>query len=113
VAKADMGILGIYAELVDDVAVREQIFGRIRDEHTLTTKMICAIIGQKDLLDKTPAMKNSIERRNPYVDPLNFLQVQLLKELRAMTPETPEYEQTLDLVLATINGIAAGMKTTG
>ncbi len=113
VAKADMGILGIYAELVDDLAVRDKIFGRIRDEHALTKSMICAITDQKDLLDKTPAMKNSIERRNPYVDPLNFLQVQLLRELRAMTPETPEYESTLDLVLATINGIAAGMKTTG
>jgi len=113
VAKADMGILEIYAGLVEDVALREEMFGRIRDEHALTKKMICSIIDQKELLDKSPAMKNSIERRNPYVDPLNFLQVQLLRELRAMTPETPEYEQTLELVLATINGIAAGMKTTG
>jgi phosphoenolpyruvate carboxylase len=113
VAKADMGILEIYAGLVDDAALRDQMFGRIRDEHALTTKMICSIIDQKELLDKAPAMKHSIERRNPYVDPLNFLQVQLLRELRAMTPETPEYERTLELVLATINGIAAGMKTTG
>jgi phosphoenolpyruvate carboxylase len=58
-------------------------------------------------------MKLSIDRRNPYVDPLNFIQVVLLRRLRAGRPGTPEYDRALDLVLATVNGIAAGMKTTG
>ena len=58
-------------------------------------------------------MKLSIDRRNPYVDPLNFIQVALLRRLRELPPETPDHERALDLVLATVNGIAAGMKTTG
>jgi phosphoenolpyruvate carboxylase len=57
--------------------------------------------------------KTSIERRNPYVDPLNFLQVALLRELRQMDEESDDYRPLLDTTLATINGIAAGMKTTG
>lgn len=113
VAKADMGIAALYASLVEDAALREQFFGRIRDEHSLTQQMICKVTGQAELLDTHPAIKNSIERRNPYVDPLNFIQVQLLRELRTLPPDTPEYQQVLDAVLDTINGIAAGMKTTG
>ena len=58
-------------------------------------------------------LKRSIERRNPYVDPLNFIQVELLRRLRQMPPEGDDYEDVLDTVLATVNGIAAGMKTTG
>ena len=59
------------------------------------------------------AIKTSIERRNPYVHPLNFLQVALLRELRQTDENSEEYRQLLDTTLATINGIAAGMKTTG
>jgi phosphoenolpyruvate carboxylase len=113
VAKADMGILALYTSLVDDKALGEKMFQRIQEEHTLTTHLICAITEQRELLDKTPAIKYSIERRNPYVDPLNFIQVELLRQLRAMPPDTPEYQAVLEQVLATINGIAAGMKTTG
>jgi phosphoenolpyruvate carboxylase len=60
-----------------------------------------------------PVIQRSIERRNPYVDPLNFIQVALLRDLRAMEPDMPDYRILLDAVLATVNGIAAGMKTTG
>jgi phosphoenolpyruvate carboxylase len=113
VAKADMGILELYASLVKDRQLADDMFGRIREEHELTQRMICAIIGQEELLDNTPSMKHSIERRNPYVDPLNFLQVALLRQLRSTPTDAPEYQEVLDAVLATINGIAAGMKTTG
>ncbi len=113
VAKADMGILELYASLLDDKALANEMFTRISKEHELTKRMICAITQQEELLDKTPSMKHSIERRNPYVDPLNFLQVVLLKQLRETSPDAPEYQEVLDAVLATINGIAAGMKTTG
>jgi phosphoenolpyruvate carboxylase len=58
-------------------------------------------------------MQRSIDRRNPYVDPLNFIQVALLSDLRMMHPDVPTYDDTLQAVLATVNGIAAGMKTTG
>ena len=113
VAKADMGIAELYASLVPDEAIREAIFGRIRAEHERTERMICAITGQQELLDSSSAIKNSIERRNPYVDPLNLLQVALLRELRGLDEADPNYTPILEAVLATINGIAAGMKTTG
>lgn len=113
VAKADMGIMGLYASLVEDQALAKKMLAHIQQEHALTSKMICAVTGQHELLDNTPSMKYSIERRNPYVDPLNFLQVELLRELRQTPPDSPDYQPILDAVLATINGIAAGMKTTG
>ncbi|MBZ0293939.1 MAG: phosphoenolpyruvate carboxylase, partial [Anaerolineae bacterium] len=113
VAKADIGIATLYAALVADEALRDQIFGAIRAEHERTCHWICAILEQDELLDNTPVIKRSIERRNPYIDPLNFIQVELLRELRELEPETPHYEAILDAVLATVNGIAAGMKTTG
>lgn len=113
VAKADMGIAELYASLVDDDRVRDKMFGMIRDEHARACKMICAIVGTTDLLDNSPVLKRSIERRNPYVDPLNFIQVELLRQLRQLEPDSPAYHDVLDVVLATVNGIAAGMKTTG
>jgi phosphoenolpyruvate carboxylase len=58
-------------------------------------------------------MQRSIARRNPYVDPLNFIQVELLRELRRLPESDPQRAAVLEAVLATINGIAAGMKTTG
>lgn len=114
VAKADMGIAAIYAELVPDDSLRDAIYTRITHEHALTTQMICDVTQQTVLLEKMDAIKLSIERRNPYVDPLNFIQVDLLRQLRAMDGDnTMEQEPILNAVLATINGIAAGMKTTG
>ena len=58
-------------------------------------------------------MQRSIERRNPYVDPLNFIQVNLLDELRRLPPHNPAREPLLQAIMMTINCIAAGMKTTG
>ncbi|MCA9888648.1 MAG: phosphoenolpyruvate carboxylase, partial [Anaerolineae bacterium] len=113
VAKADMGIAKLYSELVDNVQLREQMFSRISDEHQLTQKMICAVTGQNTLLEYAPALQRSIERRNPYIDPLNFIQVDLLQQLRALPDVDTTYRDLLEQVLGTINGIAAGMKTTG
>ncbi len=113
VAKADLGIAGLYArELVADAALRQRYFRRIEEEHERTQRLLCAVTGQDDLLDNNPVIRLSIERRNPYVDPLNFIQVALLQELRA-DPDGPGQEAVLREVLATISGIAAGMKTTG
>jgi phosphoenolpyruvate carboxylase len=112
-AKADMGIAEQYAALVDDAALRETIFGDIRAEHARACHYICLITGQDDLLAGSPVMRRSIDRRNPYVDPLNFIQVALLRELRHLEPGTPDHDAVLQAVLETVNGIAAGMKTTG
>jgi len=113
VEKADMGIAEIYSRLVDDEAVRDEMFTWIKNEHALTYRKICEVTQQAQLLERQSAISNSIERRNPYVDPLNFIQVDLLQQLRQTDPESPEFQAILEAVLATINGIAAGMKTTG
>ncbi|MBN2469738.1 MAG: phosphoenolpyruvate carboxylase, partial [Anaerolineae bacterium] len=112
-AKADMGIAARYAALVADEALRARIFGAIEAEHARACAHINAIIGQARLLDHASAIQRSIERRNPYVDPLNFIQVALLGALQNPALETPAHHLRRDLVLATVNGIAAGMKTTG
>ena len=113
VLKADMGIAALYADLVGDESLRIRIFDQITMEHSRAWKYICSVTGTESLLERMPVIKRSIERRNPYVDPLNFLQVELLRELRATEADSPEYETILREVLASISGIAAGMKTTG
>src|SRR5690606_1495575 len=113
VAKADMGIAELYASLVTDPQTRRTIFGQIKAEHERTCELLCAVLEQDELLDNSPVIKRSIERRNPYVDPLNYIQVALLADLRALETDSPAYNATLRAALATISGIAAGMKTTG
>jgi phosphoenolpyruvate carboxylase len=112
-AKADMGIASLYASLVSDETLRDNIFSKLQKEHARACELICQITGQKQLLEHTPVLQVSIERRNPYIDPLNFIQVVLLRRLRSLSPGTTEYETLINLVMATVNGIAAGMKTTG
>jgi len=112
-AKADMGIAQQYASLVTDTTMRDTIFDQIQTEHTRACRMVCKITGEDALLSHTPVIQRSIERRNPYVDPLNFIQVALLRELRQLPQDNPGYESILDAVLSTVNGIAAGMKNTG
>jgi phosphoenolpyruvate carboxylase len=113
VAKADMGIAELYASLVKDATVRDTIFAQMKSEHERTTQMICRVLDQPEILDNMPVIQRSIDRRNPYVDPLNFIQVELLRNLRQLQPDSPEYEATLSAVLATVNGVAAGLKVTG
>lgn len=113
IAKADMAIAELYASLVSETRIRESIYQQMEDEHERARHQICAIMGQKDLLEYTPVMQLSIERRNPYIDPLNYIQVTLLRRLRSLPPGTEEADMLLDGVLASVNGIAAGMKTTG
>jgi phosphoenolpyruvate carboxylase len=113
VVKADMGIAELYAELVGDSDLRRKIFAQIRSEHARAWDFIGKVTGQIEPLAKMPVILRSIARRNPYVDPLNFLQVELLRQLRQTTPDTDEYRMLLRETLATVNGIAAGMKTTG
>jgi phosphoenolpyruvate carboxylase len=108
-AKADMGIAELYAGLVAEDDLRTAIFSRIVEEHALAKHWVCLITAQADLLDNNPTIKRSIARRNPYVDPLNYIQVALLKHIRA-NGDDPALTEA---VLATVNGIAAGMKTTG
>lgn len=120
-AKADMDIASRYARLVKDEKLRERVFGEIRGEFELAVRMICGVTGQESLLDSSPVLQKSIRLRNPYVDPLSFLQVELLQRLRALPTSEENEPETLrgrrrDLraaVLLSVNGIAAGLKNTG
>jgi phosphoenolpyruvate carboxylase len=111
-AKADMYIARRYATLVESVAVREKIFGMIEQEYQRSVKMLLRVTGRRSLLAEQPVLSESIRLRNPYVDPLNFLQIRFLPEFRRAAH--PERDENLRRLLAlTVHGIAFGMKSTG
>ncbi len=116
--KADMGIAHRYASLVEDPVVRERIFGRIREEYEATRAVLLRITLQQELLDNDPALQRSLQLRNPYVDPLSYIQVSLLRELRALQKagvgtRAREEEALREPLHLTINGIATAMRSTG
>jgi phosphoenolpyruvate carboxylase len=111
-AKADLTIARLYADLVEDQALAGRIFERIAAEYHRTADVILAITGQEALLEQVPVLQRSIQRRNPYVDPLSFVQLVLLKRLRGPREGEPA-EELLTAVLESINGIASGLKNTG
>jgi phosphoenolpyruvate carboxylase len=110
--KADLHIAACYAELCPDAAVRKEIFGLIEAEYERTTKMVRHVAGISDLLERAPVLRRSIAQRNPYVDPLSYIQVDLLARLRA-APEGPARAALEDAIMISISGIAAGLKNTG
>ena len=111
--KADMGIAELYAGLVEDEAIRARIFGILMAEFNRTEQAILAITGQKQLLASEPVLLKSVELRNPYIDPLNYLQVEMMRRLRAGKLSKAEDESTRAVVELTINGISGGLKNTG
>ncbi|MFL6793400.1 MAG: phosphoenolpyruvate carboxylase [Bradyrhizobium sp.] len=108
-AKSSIAIASRYAELVPDVTLRENIFGRIRREWHLAIETLLDIMGTERLLQGNPLLERSIRNRFPYLDPLNHVQVELLKEHRAHNPD----EQILRGIQLTINGISAGLRNSG
>jgi phosphoenolpyruvate carboxylase len=108
--KADIPTAKEYTSLVEDEKIAQRIFANISEEYQKTKEVLLVISGDQELLDHKPNIKESVFRRNPYVDPLNFLQVELMKELREH--EEPN-EDLLTEVLLTISGIAAGLRNTG
>jgi len=108
---ADMLIAAVYATLADP-ADREAVFPRIRDEYRRTETAIARLTGQRDLLDEAPWLQRSIRVRNPYIDPMNYVQVALLRRLRE-NPGEAEAEEMRDAVRLSVNGIAAGLRNTG
>ena len=115
--KADMGIASLYADLVEDPKIRRRIFGVLSTEFVRTEAAILAVTGQRQLLAKEPVLLKSVQLRNPYIDPLNYIQVDMMRRLR--TPATAQKlgNQEADAVRAvielTINGISGGLKNTG
>jgi phosphoenolpyruvate carboxylase len=108
-AKADLSIARQYASLVSDHSMRERVLELIVEEFERTKRMVLELTGQSRLLEKNPVLARSIRLRNPYVDPLSLIQVELLRRKRA-----GEEGDDLNYALAaTINGIAAGLRNTG
>ncbi|WP_139990776.1 phosphoenolpyruvate carboxylase [Paenibacillus paridis] len=112
-AKADLVIAKEYADMIKDKTIRDRIFEQIEQEYKLTSDLILSITGQTEILDNVPVIQESIRLRNPYVDPLSYMQVQLLTELRALRDNEEDDPELLREVLLTINGIAAGLRNTG
>ncbi len=107
--KVDLPIARLYAGLVPDEGLRNRVFCLVADEYQRTRRMVLGITGQKRLVENNPALARSISLRNPYVDPLSLIQVELLRRKRG-----GEASDDLNYTLAaTINGIAAGLRNTG
>ena len=108
-AKADLTIARLYAGLVEDSNVRDRVFALLEEEFLRTRQAVLSITGQKELLEANTVLFRSIRLRNPYVDPMSLVQVDLLRRKRA-----GENTDALNYALgATINGIAAGLHNTG
>ena len=108
-AKTDLAIASRYAELVPDAGVREAIYPRLAAEHDRTVRWVLAVSRSMTLLDDNPTLARSIRNRFPYLDPLNHLQVELLRRHRADGGD----ERLLRAIHLTINGVAAGLRNSG
>jgi phosphoenolpyruvate carboxylase len=108
-AKSDIAVASRYATLVRDEVLRNAIFGRISAEHARTVAVLKQIIGQDELLEANPLMQRSLRNRLPYIDPLNHLQVELLRRYR----DGANDESTRSGLHMSINGIAAGLRNSG
>ncbi|HEY9103823.1 phosphoenolpyruvate carboxylase [Chitinimonas sp.] len=108
-AKSDIQIASRYATLVKDPEIAQRIFGRIKAEWRRAVDAVLAITGHKSLLGDNPLLARSLKNRLPYLDPLNHLQVDLIKRFR----EGDESEDVLYAIHLTINGIAAGLRNSG
>ncbi len=114
-AKADMYIAEKYIRLADNEEQVRNVYELVRQEYELSKQALLNITGLTELLENIPWLEHSIEVRNPYVDPLNLIQISWLQRLRAGTHTSDKDEQrhVADLIRLTIYGIASGMRTTG
>ncbi len=108
-AKADLGIARDYSELVKNAALRKRVFSMLEEEFVRSRRMILRVTGQRDLLARNRVLARSIRLRNPYVDPMSLIQVELLRR-KQQGQQSSDLEYPLG---ATINGIAAGLHNTG
>ncbi len=113
-AKSDMAVASRYAELVKDKRLAKRIFARIREEWELTRNAVNSILKQRELLEGNPLLKRSIRNRFAYLDPLNHLQVELLRRHRRMMADgKPVDERVKRGIHMSINGVAAGLRNSG
>jgi phosphoenolpyruvate carboxylase len=107
--KVDLATARLYAELVKDTKLRERVFDMLEGEFHRTERAVLAITKQKELLESNRVLAHSIRLRNPYVDPMHLIQVDMLRRKRA-GEDTPEVNRA---IAATISGISAGLRNTG
>jgi phosphoenolpyruvate carboxylase len=114
-AKADMFIAQCYARLAEEPEIQKRFWELIANERDRTRKAILEIVGGDELLSQTPWFQGSIDVRNPYIDPLNLIQIELLRRRRRLPAGAPEAdsERLRHLLRLTVQGVAAGMRTTG
>jgi len=112
-AKSDLRIAARYVELVEDKKLAKRIFGAVQAEWERTDAMLSLITGEKARLASNPALARSIEHRFPYLDPLNHLQVELMRRYRAQRASDPGADRVKRGIHLSINGIAAGLRNTG
>jgi phosphoenolpyruvate carboxylase len=108
-AKSDMGLAKRYAGLVEDSGLRDHVFGRISDGWQQTHDGLLDVTGQAHLLEKHPALDASIRLRLPYIEPLNLLQIELMKRHRAGEGD----ERVRQGILLSINAIATALRNSG
>ena len=108
-AKADLSIAALYADMVHNAVLRRRVFALLQEEFLRTERVLLAVTEQKVLLENNPVLSRSIRLRNPYIDPMSLIQVDLLQRKRANV-----HDNELDYAIAaTINGIASGLVNTG
>jgi len=112
-AKADMTIAAEYADLVEDPATRARVYGLIHDEFARAERAVLRVTGYARLLDGAPVLRDTIDRRNPYVDPLSYVQVRALRALRGADLPPDERASREHTLALTVRGIAAGVRNTG
>ncbi len=113
IAKSDLGIAARYVELVEDKKLGKRIFGLIQAEWKLTNDALTLITGHTDRLASNPSLARSIQHRFPYLDPLNHLQVELMRRHRQRREGDPGNERMQRGIHISINGVAAGLRNTG
>jgi phosphoenolpyruvate carboxylase len=112
-AKSDLRIAARYVELVEDKKLAKRIFGAVQAEWDKTNAMLSLITGERERLATNPSLARSIEHRFPYLDPLNHLQVELMRRYRQQRANDPGAERVKRGIHISINGIAAGLRNTG
>ena len=113
IAKSDMAIAARYAQLADDAQAGKRIFARIEAEWERTNAALTLITGDKQRLAGNPSLARSIEHRFPYLDPLNHLQVELMRRYRTSRKNAAGLDRVKRGIHISINGLAAGLRNTG
>ena len=113
IAKADFDIARHYADLVAPKSLGDGIYSLLEKKFEQSKRAVISVSGQKNILDNNPLLRRSITLRNPYVDPMSFMQVELLKRLKKENISETERKELEEVMFLCINGIAAGLRNTG